>query len=216
MLITLTGPTGSGKSTLAQELIKQGVVLVPTWTTRDLRKSEIGRGDVVQVSRTTLLSSDMLEMAEYDGHFYGTPVTEDVKAALAGEKVALKILEPQGLALVVDKLDGYRKNPELGTPQAAHVYVNVDGQTARRRIMARCNGMPSSADQRRLDRANDECRQWPGLLDWTCVVDNSKEDQDGQLMANTAWQLLKALGVTPHGPTHQQPSFTQSMSPSLG
>lgn len=194
MLITLTGPTGSGKSTLAQALIEQGVILVPTWTTRELRHDERGRGDIVHVTREALAASEMLETAEYDGHRYGTPVTQAVRNALAGQGIALKILEPQGLAMLRSSL-GTAQRQQGNTPlQAAHVYVDVKPQTALRRLMARCGGMPSSADQRRLDRAADECRTWPQLCDWSHVIDNNLERAS---MAAHATGLLKALGVSP-------------------
>lgn len=87
---------------LAQALVSQGVLLVPTWTTRPLRKGEAGRGDIVQVTLEAM-QSDMLEAAEYDGSWYGTPLNAEVRAALARERVAVKILEAQGLAIVRHK-----------------------------------------------------------------------------------------------------------------
>lgn len=192
MLITLTGPTGSGKSTLAQALIEEGITLVPTWTTRPLRPDEQGRGDMVQVTHEAMRASEMLETAEYDGHWYGTPATLAVKDALAGVGVALKILEPQGLAKLQATLKDARGGKGGITHQLAHVYVFVDADTAWERLMSRCGGTPGPADLRRLQRASDECRTWPGLCQWSHIVDNN---QDGASMYSHATKLLSALNV---------------------
>src|SRR5690554_1300308 len=125
MLITLTGPTGSGKSSLAQALVEQGVVLVPTWTTRELRPDEQGRGDIVRVTEAEMRASEMLEIAEYDGHWYGTPVNADVQAALAGRARALKILEPNGLAIVKEAVQRQSHQGGHDHSQVAHVYVEM-------------------------------------------------------------------------------------------
>lgn len=193
MLITLTGPTGSGKTTLAQTLVQEGVGLVPTWTTRSLRKGESGRGDIAQVSKATLLSSTMLEIAEYDNHWYGTPWNRDVSAALAGETNVVKILEPQGLAAAAHRLSLTAPTGRGNSHSVAHVYIDVDANTACRRLMARCGGLPSSADQRRLDRAPQECREWRSLMNWSHIIDNSK---DNVSMTIHAQELLTALGLS--------------------
>ncbi|CAM3836044.1 hypothetical protein VRRI112168_02370 [Vreelandella rituensis] len=171
MLMTLTGPTGSGKSTLAQALCDAGVLLIPSWTTRALRPGEAERGDMVQVTAEQMAQSAMLEIADYDGHRYGTPVTDTVTAALAGECDALKIVEPEGLRSIRQTLT--RRG---SWHQLAHVYVDVDENTAVRRLLSRCHGHPASADRRRIERAARECRDWPLACDWLHVVDNTREN----------------------------------------
>lgn len=188
MLITLTGPTGSGKSTLAQALSAKGVLVVPTWTTRPLRPQEAGRGDIARMTRSRMTATDMLETAEYEGNLYGTPMTGEVKTALAGYVDAVKIVEPQGLAQVRETL---AQRARAGDPcDVAHVYIDIDAAVARERLLARCSGAPSDADERRLARVEEECASWREHGPWTLIINNS---EDGVAMADLADQVLEGV-----------------------
>lgn len=193
MLITVTAPTGAGKSTLAQALVSLGVSLIPTWTTRPLRPGEAERGDMVQVSFSQMQECVMLETAEYDGHWYGTPLLPAVKEALSGASAAVKILEPQGLVMLRDQVT--RTFPKAAggePPRLGHVYVDVEGETAQRRILARCHGKPSPADQRRMMRALKECATWCNILPWDATIDNNEE---ANTLLPQASRLIERLGV---------------------
>ena len=193
MLITVTGPTGSGKSTLAQALVSLGVSLIPTWTTRPLRPGEAERADMVQVSLSQMEEYVMLETAVYDGHWYGTPLLPEVKGALSGASTAAKILEPQGLAKLRDQVARLFPDEAGGNPpRLRHAYVSIEGKTAQRRILVRCHGKPSPADQRRMKKAISECARWANVFPWDATIDNNEE---AATMLPQARRLIETLGV---------------------
>lgn len=130
------------------------------------------------------------------------PLITEVKEALWGYGVALKIMEPKGLSILKATLDNQQRQ-QAGPPfQVAHVYVNVDADTAQRRLMARCGGNPGPADQRRLAKAADECTMWPSLHNWSYVVDNNREEASMASLADSLlWSLVESPGGLVGGPS---------------
>lgn len=216
MLITITGPTGSGKSTLTQAMQAEGVSMIPTWTTRPLRPGEEGRGDIVHVSRAEMISQEMLETAQYDGHLYGTPMTRAVVEALKGKRDAMKILEPAGLAALREKVTRWA-GPDI--PRLGHIYVDIDPFTAKDRLLARCQGEPTDADLRRLQRVTRECIDWPKACVWSHVVDNNGPEADlshhaREALANTRAHLEATIaGASRVG--RGQPAVRSAGTPSM-
>ena len=107
MLIILSGPSGSGKGTLIKRLLMErgDTVLSVSATTREPRPGEI---DGVHYSFVTrehfeeLIAEDaLLEYAEYNGNYYGTPQEEIRRWLNKGKNVILEI-EVQGAEKVMN------------------------------------------------------------------------------------------------------------------
>lgn len=108
VLFVISGPSGTGKGTVCAELVKRGdVFLSVSSTTRNMREGEI---DGVSYNFTDrkgfqkMIDGDMmLEWAEYNGNFYGTPKSAVEKELELGKNVILEI-EPQGALKVKEKM----------------------------------------------------------------------------------------------------------------
>ena len=107
MLIVLSGPSGSGKGTIIKSLLssRSDTVLSISVTTRQPRPGEIDGIHYFFRTREEFLemisSDDLLEYAEYNGNFYGTP-EESIKKWLAEGKNVLLEIEVQGAEQVMD------------------------------------------------------------------------------------------------------------------
>ncbi len=100
LLIVLSGPSGTGKGTIVKKLLeKNSTCLSVSMTTRTPRVGEEEGKSYFFVSRETFLEKveqgKMLEYAEYNGNFYGTPREFVEQKSAAGQDVILEI-EVQG------------------------------------------------------------------------------------------------------------------------
>ena len=106
LLIVMSGPSGTGKGTVCEELKKDDSIFVSvSMTSRNIRENEI---DGVTYYYTTpenfenmINSGKMLEWAQYNGNYYGTP-REAVEKMLDDGKNVLLEIEVQG-ALQIKK-----------------------------------------------------------------------------------------------------------------
>ena len=107
MLIVLSGPSGSGKGTLVKKLLSQreDTVLSVSVTTRRPRPGE--EEGVQYYFRTReqveamIAEGSLLEYAEYNGNYYGTPEPPIRQWLEKGKNVLLEI-EVQGAEKVMD------------------------------------------------------------------------------------------------------------------
>jgi len=107
-LFIISGPSGTGKGTVCNELIKEdNISLSISATTRDKR---IGEEEGVTYYYLTkdefegLIKNDrMLEYANYNGNYYGTPKEAVENMLLSGKNVILEI-EAQGAFKVKEKM----------------------------------------------------------------------------------------------------------------
>jgi guanylate kinase len=107
MLIVLSGPSGSGKGTIIKSLLsqRQDTVLSISVTTRQPRPGE--EDGVHYFFRTReefedmIAENSLLEYAEYNGNYYGTPEDAIKKWLLEGKNVLLEI-EVQGAEQVMN------------------------------------------------------------------------------------------------------------------
>ena len=107
MLIVLSGPSGSGKGTIIRQLLQErdDTVLSVSVTTRAPRPGELEgthyffrtREDFEDMIRKDRL----LEYAEYNGNYYGTP-EDAVRRVLAEGKNVLLEIEVQGAEQVMN------------------------------------------------------------------------------------------------------------------
>ena len=96
----MSGPSGTGKGTICSELLKrEDIFLSVSSTTREIRKDEV---DGVTYNYTTvekfekmIEDGEMLEYAQYNGNYYGTPRKTVEEMLESGKNVLLEI-EPQG------------------------------------------------------------------------------------------------------------------------
>ena len=98
----MSGPSGTGKGTICERLLtdeSNNIFLSVSSTTREIRKGET---DGVTYNYTTregfekmIADGEMLEYAEYNGNYYGTPKKAVADMLSAGKNVLLEI-EVQG------------------------------------------------------------------------------------------------------------------------
>ncbi len=106
-LVVFSAPSGCGKDTLLRELFQRDTngdfVLSRSMTTRSPRIDEKDGVDYFFVTRSyfeQLIERDeLIEYAEYNGNYYGTP-KEPVEAWLAEGKVVFLEIEVQGASKV--------------------------------------------------------------------------------------------------------------------
>ena len=113
MLIVLSGPSGCGKGTVVHELLshkKNNMVLSVSVTTRAPR---VGEEDGVhyffrtkEQVRQMIADKALLEYAEYNGNYYGTPKAPIEQWLSEGKNVLLEI-EVQGAMQVMQNADDY-------------------------------------------------------------------------------------------------------------
>lgn len=96
-LIVYSGPSGVGKGTILKPLLypEGSLVLSISATTRAPREGEVDGREYHFVSREKFLEmiaeGDMLEYAEYNGNFYGTPKSFVERQREMGKDVVLEI-----------------------------------------------------------------------------------------------------------------------------
>lgn len=108
MLIILSGPSGSGKGTIVQQLLSErdDTVLSISATTRSPRTGEQDGVHYYFKTREEfeklIDNGELLEYAEYNGNYYGTPA-EPIERFLAEGKNVILEIEVQGAEKVMDR-----------------------------------------------------------------------------------------------------------------
>ena len=106
-LIVLSGPSGSGKGTILAQLLAEREDTVPSVsvTTRKPRPFEVDGVHYFfrakEEFEKMIKENELLEYAEYNGNYYGTPADHVRKQLDAGKNVVLEI-EVQGAEKVMD------------------------------------------------------------------------------------------------------------------
>ena len=150
MLIVLSGPSGSGKGTIIKSLLQQreDTVLSISVTTRAPRPGE--EDGVHYFFRTReefeelIRRNALLEFAEYNGNYYGTPEEAITGWLNQGKNVLLEI-EVQGCQQVMEKC-----------PDALTIFIIPPSmEELEKRIRGR-GTEPEEIVQQRLSKANRE------------------------------------------------------------
>ena len=147
--IVVAGPSGVGKSTL----IARALQLLPDWmlsvsaTTRPIRDGEVDGVNYHYFSReqfeAEVISGGFLEFAQVYGNYYGTPVSETIRAAQAGKHMVFEVdtvgclsiraLRPQYplVAIVPPELAELRRRLEgRGTESAESLQLRLSNSVA--------------------------------------------------------------------------------------
>ncbi|MBQ8731836.1 MAG: guanylate kinase [Oscillospiraceae bacterium] len=168
LLIVFSGPSGCGKGTCMEALLAADpeIALSVSATTRAPRPAEIDGVHYHFVTREQFLegieTGDMLEYAEYNNCFYGTPASA-VERQLAEGKVVFLEIEVQGALKVRQKC-----------PEAVMIFLMPPSkEELRRRLEKRSTNTPEDI-QRRLKIAEDEMSVAPEY-DYI-VYNNALED----------------------------------------
>ncbi len=107
MLIVLSGPSGSGKGTIIKSLLqkREDTILSVSVTTRPPRPGEKEGVHYFFRDRETfekmIAENSLLEWAEYNGNYYGTP-EDSIRQWLAQGKNVLLEIEVQGAEQVMN------------------------------------------------------------------------------------------------------------------
>lgn len=109
LLLVMSGPSGTGKGTVCEELKKDDSVFVSvSMTSRSIRENEIDGVTYHYVTpqqfEDNINNGKMLEWAQYNGNYYGTPREAVEKMLDEGKNVLLEI-EVQGALQVKKNFD---------------------------------------------------------------------------------------------------------------
>lgn len=149
-LIVITGPSGVGKGTLLRQLRQRhpNLAVSISATTRPPRPTEIDGVDYYFVSvadfEAMREAGELLEWAEFAGHYYGTPRAPLLRLIEQGKTVILEI-----------ELQGARQIRQ-SYPQARHIFILPPSMAELERRLCSRGQDPPAAIAQRLAQAETE------------------------------------------------------------
>lgn len=186
LLIVVSGPSGVGKDTVVNHYIKtmgeESSVISVSATTRAPRINEVNGRDYFFLSREEFLAriekNEMLEFAEYNGNFYGTP-KENVDTVLQQGKNVILIIEVQGA----------KKVREL-YPEAVLVFILPPSVECLEHRLSLRNTDDTEAIARRIKIAGEE-------LACACAYDYTIINESIESCAKSFDIVVKAAAFSP-------------------
>ena len=182
-LIVYSGPSGVGKGTLLRPLVAEhrDIVMSVSATTRAPRPEERDGVDYHFVTREQferfIADGEMLEYAEYNGNYYGTPRRFVSEQLDLGRNVVLEI-EVKG-AMQVKKT----------CPSAVLVFVMPPSYNELRERLINRHTESEEQIKKRLEVAVEEIRQFHEY-DFVVINDNLEDARDRLLCAIRAGRLV--------------------------
>ncbi|MCC8169791.1 MAG: guanylate kinase [Oscillospiraceae bacterium] len=154
ILFVMSGPSGTGKGTICEELLKtEDIFLSVSSTTREIRKGEVDGHTYNYTTRENferlIAAGEMLEYAEYNGNYYGTPRRTVEEMLSEGKNVLLEI-EPQG-ALKIKSM----------FPEAVLVFVLPPSMAELKKRLIERGRETEEQIKERMDAAKWEMEQSP-------------------------------------------------------
>ena len=181
LLFIISGPAGSGKGTVVKKIMEKHseVKLSISMTTRQPRPIETPDVDYYFVTRETfeerIKNGQMLEYAEYNGNYYGTPKAKVVDSLEAGYDVILEI-EVEGAMQI-----------KAAYPDAIAIMLTPpNGQV----LEARLRGRGTETEEniiKRLNKAKIEITYLP-KYDYSVV----NEDNGVEACADLVYSIMQA------------------------
>ena len=179
LLIIISGPSGVGKGTVRKYFMDDDSLRLTYSISMTTRKPRQGERDGVDYIFTTrekfeeaIAEGELLEWAEFVGHYYGTPLTQVEKLREEGKNVLLEI-EVQGA-------DQVRKK----CPDALSIFIIPPSmEELEKRIRGR-RSEPEEIVQQRLAKAENEMKM---VSNYKYIVCN----EDPQLAAELISSIIK-------------------------
>lgn len=171
MMVILSAPSGCGKDTVFKEIqkIRDDVCESVSATTRSPREGEIDGVNYFFKTRDEfeeMIKNDgLLEYAQYNNCFYGTPI-EGVKKSVAEGKICFLIIEVQGAKNIMEKC-----------PDAVSIFLMPPSiEELRSRLVGR-NTESEEMIENRIRIAQEEIK-YSELYNYTVVNDKLEKAVD--------------------------------------
>jgi guanylate kinase len=162
LIIVVSAPSGGGKTSLCQRLLNwsPNIVYSVSCTTRPPRRGEQHGQDYFFLTpdefKAKIAADELLEYAEYNGFFYGTPKKFVEENILAGRDVLLDI-EVQGAARVAERV----RNGEFMSPNhLVQIFLMPPSLEVLERRLRRRGTDDDATIKRRLEIAEQEMSRW--------------------------------------------------------
>jgi len=181
LLFIISGPAGSGKGTVVKKLLEKHpeVKLSISMTTREPRPIETPDVDYYFVSRELfkqrIEAGEMLEYAEYNGNYYGTPKAKVIQSLESGYDVILEI-EVEGAMQI-----------KSAYPEAIAIMLTPPNSAV---LEARLRGRGTETEEniiKRLNKAKLEITYLPNY-DYSVV----NEDNGVETCADLVYSIMQA------------------------
>ena len=164
LIIVVSAPSGGGKSTLCQRLLNwsSNIVYSVSCTTRVPRGGEQHGHDYFFLTtdefEKRIAAGELLEYAQYNGHYYGTP-RQFVEEQLAAGRDVLLDIEVQGAAQMVMRV---RRTGGFAYPDALVTVFLLPPSLELLETRLRRRGTDSEEMiRKRLVLAQQEMAHWP-------------------------------------------------------
>lgn len=181
LLFIVSGPAGGGKGTVVKKLIEKhsNVKLSISMTTREPRSIETPNVDYYFVSmedfKEKIEKGEMLEYAEYNGNYYGTPKAKVIECLENGNDVILEI-EVEGAMQIKEAF-----------PEAIAIMLTPPNKDV---LEARLRGRGTETEEnilKRLAKAKLEIKYLP-KYDYSVV----NEDNGVERCADLIYSIMEA------------------------
>ncbi len=179
LILVVSAPSGGGKTSLCQRLLEwsDNIIYSISCTTRTPRNGEEDGKDYFFISNEEferrIARNELLEYAQYNGHYYGTPRKYIEDQIRAGRDVLLDI-EVQGAAQLAKRIRGQ----QFAYPESlVQIFLMPPSLRVLERRLRNRNTDDEATIQKRLVIAEREMSHW-AEYDYIIVSGQIDEDFD--------------------------------------